>query len=338
MGSSRRALVATLALVLSLPVAADARAQPHEPTPQELESAANLYKQGKELRAQGDILGALEKLRAAHALGNTPVTGIELARTYVVVSKLVEARQVCLGVIHLPVAPDETEKSATARLDAQQLADELKPRIPTLVVKVSGASPGEPVHMIIDGAPVPDAALNEPQKVDPGRHEVVVRAGVGPTAREARASTQIDESQTGEVAVVLPPAPEVPPDQLPPEETKSRWSPLAIIGFSVTGAGVVVGTVAGLFALSKANQLPGLCPNNQCDNTNGGIDTLHAAQTGAHISEVGVEVAAVGAAFGIAGLLIGRGQPASQPPPPSSGAVSVKPWVSFGAAGVHGSF
>jgi hypothetical protein len=338
MGSSRRAIVAALALVLSLSTAAAVQAQPHQPTPQELESAANLYKQGKELRAQGDILGALEKLRAAHALGNTPVTGIELARTYVVVSKLVEAHQVCLGVVHLPVAPDETEKSATARRDAQQLADELKPRIPTLVVRVSGASPGEAVHVIIDGAAVPDAALAEPQKVDPGRHEVVVHAGTGPTAREAKASAQIDESQTGDVAVVLPPAPEVPPDQQPPEEHKSRWSTLAIVGFSVTGAGVVVGTIAGLFALAKANDLPRLCNGDYCDNSNGGVDELHAAQTAAHVSEVGFEVAAVGVAFGIAGLIIGPSKPSPSPAPPSSGGVIVKPWVSFGAAGVHGSF
>src|SRR5260221_7276029 len=113
--SEGAALVLALAVTFGSPMAL---AQSHTPTAQELETARSLYKEGKALRARGDLRGALEKLRAAHALGNTPVTGIELARTYATAGKLVDAREVCLGIARTAVASDETEKSAEARAEA----------------------------------------------------------------------------------------------------------------------------------------------------------------------------------------------------------------------------
>ena len=62
-----------------------------EPTAEDLASARELFKEGRALREKGDLPKALEKLRAAHALGQTPITGLELARTYVLVGRLVEA-------------------------------------------------------------------------------------------------------------------------------------------------------------------------------------------------------------------------------------------------------
>jgi hypothetical protein len=101
--------------------------------------------------------------------------------------------------------------------------------------------------------------------------------------------------------------------------------------------GVIIGSVAGMVAIQKKNDLPGLCnANKECDNTNAGKDTLDGAQQAAHVSEVGFEIGVVGLAFGVAGLLIGPSKTPAQPPP--SGGVTVKPWVSFGGAGLHGSF
>src|SRR5580692_1619828 len=151
MTSSRSAAFArVVAFGAAIALTASARighAQAHVPTAQELETARSLYKEGKDLRAAGDLRGAIEKLRAAHALGNTPVTGIELARTYATAGKLVEAREVCLGIARTPVASDETEKSVDARAEAARLAEELRPRIATLVVDVTGLAAGEAAHL-----------------------------------------------------------------------------------------------------------------------------------------------------------------------------------------------
>ena len=147
----RSALSFALALAL-LAAARPALAQStHEPTASELETARTLFKEGKELRAKGNLPAALEKLQAAHALGNTPVTGLELARTYVLLGKIAEAREVALYAARIAVASDETPKSADARVDAQKLADDLGPRIPTLAVKIAGLAAGQGAHLVIDG-------------------------------------------------------------------------------------------------------------------------------------------------------------------------------------------
>jgi hypothetical protein len=254
MTSSKRcrnslALLILLALALARPPTA--LAQPRAPSPQDLETARTLYKEGKELRAHGDLPGALEKLQAAHALGNTPVTGIELARTYAMVGQLVEARETCLSIARMSVAPDETEKSADARVAAAKLAEALRPRIPTLIVRVAGLAPGQGAHVSIDGEDVPDAAVGEPLKVDPGKHEVAVHTGEGDAARDGGATVELEEGKTGEVTITLPP-PLAPPAAPPPvsQPTRERQTPLqqpegtGPSGLTTFGIGAAVAGVA----------------------------------------------------------------------------------------------
>ena len=56
--SSRLALVVPLALAAVALAPVPALAQAHAPSAQELETARALYKEGKELRAQGNLRGA----------------------------------------------------------------------------------------------------------------------------------------------------------------------------------------------------------------------------------------------------------------------------------------
>jgi hypothetical protein len=337
MTSSSRLL---LSLAFSFAVLAPARAlaQPRAPSAQELETARTLYKQGKELRAQGDLRGALEKLQAAHALGNTPVTGIELARTYVMVGQLVEAREVCLYIARIPVANDETEKSAEARAEAATLAEQLRPRIATLVVKVEGLPVGESAHLAIDGAAVPDAAFGEPQKVNPGKHVVVVRAGDGPTSREVRGDVEAPEGKTAEVTLTVPPPPVLPPPP-PPETPRPRGSStstlLVKLGFGTAIAGGGIGLLAGLTAWNKSGQLDTECNTvtHQCDTANGGSQDLATARTWATVSNVAFAVGGVGAVVGIVGLLTKRSASSDV-----HDEARLSPWFGVGVAGVHGRF
>jgi hypothetical protein len=337
--SSRVALFVALGLAIMAP-GRRAVAQSSLPTAQDLETARSLYKQGKELRASGDARGALEKFQAAHALGNTPVTGIELARTYVIVGRIVEAREVCLSLARMPIASDETGKSAEARIEAAKLADELRPRIPTLVVRVGGLAPGESAHVSIDGAPVPEAAMNEPQKVNPGKHSVVARAGEGASAREAGGASEVAEGQAAEVELTIPailPLASPPPPQSPaPAPPLARpiddaFPTVAKIGFATALVAGGAGAVAGLVAINKRGLLDKACNHDLCDGTGGTAD-LAAAYSWATASNIGFALAGVGLAAGVAGLL-SRGHPAQAP-----GGVALTPWIGPGAAGVHGRF
>src|SRR5262249_525427 len=147
------------------------------------------------LRDKGDLAGALDKLRAAHALAATPITGLELGRTYVAAGKLVEAREVFLGVGRLPVASQETARSTAARTSAAQLADQVRGRIPKLTVRVTGASP-DAVTVTIDGSAVPSDALGAPRLVNPGKHDVVAAPSSG---AHASASVELKEGEAREI-------------------------------------------------------------------------------------------------------------------------------------------
>jgi hypothetical protein len=322
--------------VLSSPAAL---AQSSPPTAQELETARTLYKEGKELRAAGDLPGAIAKLQAAHALGHTPVTGIELAKTYVLVGKLVEAREVALSVARLGVASDETEKSADARAEAAKLADELRPRIPTLAVKIRGLAQGELAHVVIDGVTIPDAAIAEPQKVDPGKHDVAVRVGDGAAAREAHASADTPEGRAIEVAVDAPPAavgaqsPPPPPEEAVPES--SHGTPLlAKVAFGVAVTGIIVGVVGGVEAGSYESALGTECPpDKNCVAGTKGASDLYTARTWANVSTASFIIAGAGLVTGIVDMFVERSHRQS-----ATGGLHVSPWIGAAAAGLHGEF
>jgi hypothetical protein len=347
--SARRAgVVLCTALVLATGQPAWAQAA-SAPSAQALETARTLYKEGKDLRAQGDVKGALEKLRAAHALGNTPITGLELARTYVMLGQLVEAREVCLGIARTPVAPDETDRSAEARNEAAKLAEELKPRIATIVVKITGLVGNEPVKVVVDRVRLPDAAVGEALRVNPGAHTIGVTGGAATTERSSEASVEVAEGQTQEVTVTLPEPPFAPPEDqaqiAEPPPTKDRpqvrSSPLVPVGFTVAVVGVGVGAIAGIIALSKKSSLDSECNGaKQCDHSNAGANDLSAAQTAGTVSTVGFVVGGAGLAVGLIGLLT---RPDDTPSittrsrlEPSR--VRMSPWIGVGSAGVHGAF
>jgi hypothetical protein len=341
-GRGRVAILALLLAAFAAFAAAPrpAAAQARVPTAQELETARTLYKEGKELRAKGDLRGALEKFQAAHALGNTPVTGIELARTYAQLGQIVEARETCLYIARIAVAGDETGKSAEARIDAAKLADELRPRIPTLIVRVSGLAPGESASLLVDGVAVPEAALGEPLKVDPGAHEVVARAGEGPAARSSWAAAEVKDGETRELVISLPasPSPSASTAGAPRDEgagaapARHGMSGLMKVGLVTGIGGLVVGTFSGVAAIIQKNKLDNECPNLHCTDANNGYDDLQSARTLSTVANLSFVVAGAGGIAVVIALLQGDGEP------PAPNSASISPWVGLGAAGVHGSF
>ena len=294
MTSSKLFFAAALSLTLAVPAVAG------NPNAEDFATARALYKEGKDLRAAGDLKGALEKLNAAHALGHTPLTGIELARVQVQLGLLVEARETCLGVARLAVESDETSRSADARKDAAKLADELRPRIASLRVHV-------PPNAIvtIDGVAVQAIALGEARKVNPGHHviEAHVEGGANVTS-----TTDVTEGQAGEVTLAPPPAAQVvveKPKEKPIETVRIEKSgglgPLIIAGISVTSGGLLIGAVGGILAMAGAGNLQTTCPNYQCAPSQ--YSNLDDARTAAIASTIGFSVAGAGLVLLVIGLV-----------------------------------
>lgn len=298
----------------------------------DLESARELYKQGKELRAAGDIKGALEKFKAGHALGQTPVTGLELGRAHMDLAQLLEAREVFLSIARLPVQSDEGEKSAGARTEAAQLAEQLRPRIPSLTVRVSGAPAGSSPIVTVDGVTIPVAALGTPRKLNPGSHDVTAKSTGGV---EERATIELKEGETKELPMTIKAASatETPPPSLPAEDARSgntRMNPLVFVGFGVGVVGVAAGSVTGVMALSRASKVDAACGGKTTCPTSAKADVT-AGRTLGTVSTISYIIGGAGVALGVYGLL----KPVKITP--RAGLV-VHPEIGAGWAGLSGSF
>jgi hypothetical protein len=107
----------------------------------------------------------------------------------------------------------------------------------------------------------------------------------------------------------------------------------AFIALGVGGAGIIVGSVAGIMALGAKSTLDNSCKNKTCPaSSQPDIDSLNTRAT---ISTVGFIVGAVGVAVGAVLFATARGSESRTTALPN---VRLQPWLGVGAAGVGGTF
>jgi len=312
----------------------------------DIETARQLYNQGVELRDRGDMRGALEKLKAAHALGNTPITGVELCKTHASLAQPVEAREVCLGVGRIPPLAGETSRSQDARNEAARIAEEMRPKISVVRLHITGVPPGREPVVMVDGAPVPLAALGEARAVNPGKHDVSARVGNGPETR-----SQIDlapgESKDVTLPVTAPPQEAAPPVQgYPPQQgerppPRERSNVLQTTGLVIGGIGVGVGAITGIIALSDKSNLDKKCTDNICGVAD--HDALDSAKRWGNVSTAFFIIGGVGAVIALYATINPPKSTALAPAVPSERksafrTVTVTPDFGPGGMGIHGAF
>lgn len=293
-GSSRAVLALLLAACAALG-AGTAGAQ----TPEDRESARRLFDEGKSRRDHGDAAGALEAFRAADALMNVPTTKLAVARAYLAVGKLVEARDAAMAVAQLPAAASEPAPFTDARAAAAQLATELAERIPSVTIAIHGDAPES---LTIDGAAVPREAWSAPRRVNAGKHTVAARRGAREAtaqvvvAERASASVTLDTSGLGEE----PASPQV--SDAPPPPASRPLGPLFWIGAGVGAAGLAVGAVAGGISWSNKSSADALCRDGKCPPP--AYPSLDAAGSWANVSTIAFVAGGAGAALALAGLAL----------------------------------
>lgn len=313
-----------------------------EPTAADMESARGLFKKGKQLRENGDLAGALEKFKAAYALAGTPILGLELGKTHLERKELVEARDAFLSVGRIPVKANETEHTRAARTEAAKLADDLKPKVPSLTVKLSGA-PVDTVKLTIDGITIPPAAIGEARKVNPGKHVVVANAG----ATDARAEVVLAESEERTISLEVTAPKSTPPVAEPVKPTPAPASALAPapapeshlrattwIGLGLIGVGVIAGGVTGGIAWSKASSARKVCVDGACPPSV--HDDIDAGKTMGTISTISFAVAGAGAILTVVSLAMGDDGAAAKDRAPKS--ASLRPLLGLGSIGLGGEF
>jgi hypothetical protein len=336
---ARRAIAIALTVV-SVTAALPASA---EPSAAEKETARALMGEGRDRRKANDHPGALEAFLGAHRIMGVPTTGLEVGREQIALGQLVEARDTLLSVLRIAPQSNEPKAFVEARAEAERLALDLAPRIPSLRFRFAHPIPAS-ATVTIDAVTISHAALQTPFKVNPGEHLIVVRQG--PWSREEK--VRVAEGETREVAFgnpahVEPPAvastaARGPIATTPPvvgAASERRTSPLVYAGFGLAGAGIVVGSVTGALSWSRVRSTRDRCDGNLCGpETYGDLD---AARGLGNVSTIAFAAAGVFAVVGIIGLAT-SGAPSAEPASARSNVRSTDVFFTGTGFALRGSF
>ena len=264
--------------------------------------------------------------------------------------KLVEARAQ-LRTCAEKACPRAVRQDCADRLRAVEKA------LPTVVLKPMDAAGGTDVSaaaLAIDGVAVPEALDGTPVPVDPGQHTfTVILAGRAPVSLRL----SLNEGEQVRRDVVFRPAHATgakptasedaagPDGQSPasaassPEASTGRPKSVRWVGWSaiaVGAAGMTLGSIFGIVAVSKKSLLSSACRGWSCPpESQSDMDALHANAVAANISFV-VGVLGLGAGAALL-VLLPDSKPADGSPAPPA-AIRARPWVGLGDVGLLGSF
>jgi hypothetical protein len=244
----------------------------------DVKHATTEYAVGMDLRVAGKPEASLEHLREAHRIYPTPITGLELGRAYMLLGRLVEARDTLLSVARIGPREGESARANNARAEAAGIAASLGDRVPRLVFTHAGPAPA----VTVDGRPV--ESVDAPLRLDPGAHTVSWSgASRSITLTEGQAAT-IDLGPMAPTTAITPaPSPVV---RVRPGNRGPFW-----IGVVLTAAAAGGGTVSGLVAVVDANKARPYCPNGLCQPP--GHADADAAKTWSTVSTVSFVTAGV---------------------------------------------
>jgi hypothetical protein len=165
--------------------------------------------------------------------------------------------------------------------------------------------------------------------LNPGNHTIII----GVNEEEKRTSTSLVEGQKALVSLDLSglgKQAKKPPKKRAESGGSTQLDPLVYVGFGVAGAGVLVGSVTGVMALSKASSAKDGCNDSRCPPAT--HDDIDASSTLGTVSTVSFALAGVGAAIGVWGLTRSGNQ--KEKTPTSSASV----WLGPTSAGLSGKF
>lgn len=291
---------------------------------------------------------------SAYVIAKVPRLAVWAARANDKLGHLVAAYELYREALSLQ--PNDLWKGdlqQQAQVDAQRELGQLDLRIPRLVIVVEGER-ASAASATIDNVPVPSALLGVERLVDPGVHTLEARLG-----NETRTeSVQIAEGERKQVVLKLRSAdvassatllqtpaqnPAIPatmgvsaPNQpyqaapldstpLTPHARIQRVAGWAALG--VGSAGLVLGSVTGVYLVAKHSDLQQKCLSHTCDPLyQSEANTFNAMRT---LSAVGFVIGGIGAATGITLLLTA---------PKRSSSANVSLWLGPGTANVRGQF
>ncbi len=333
---SDRLALALLCGALVVSVAAPSRADGQA---ENTAAARSLGIQGVQLADAGKCPEAIEKLQRAETLHHAPTILDRLGECQVAVGLIVEGTENLNNVVREQLAPNAPKVFHDAQDRAQKVLTSATAKIAHLTVNV--APPDAKATVSVNNQAIPSALIGAERPTNPGTVQVNATAdGFKPATQTVILSEGGNQEITltlerdPNAVAVAPPAtggtpigPVAPPDAGP---KKSKTA--AYVALGVGGAGILVGTITGALALSKASD----CPNKTCPTQ----DDLNGARSMAGISTVGFGVGIVGLALGTVLLLTGnKGEAApAQATLHDQPKLALRPWFGVNTAGLTGVF
>lgn len=264
-------------------------------------TARRLAAEGSEAFERRDFERALALFDEAGSLVQAPTIALMQARTLAELGRLASAAERYSAAQQTAAVDASNPAFQSAAEDALRELSALKPRIPTLRVKLVG-SESRGAQVTIDGRAVAPETLSVDRWVDPGSHEVAVRTSSGVSS--ARTIT-LAEGSREEVVFSLEPVVRVPvtaprrsPTGREPASASSEGARPRTLGWVTLGTGAALtgaGAVLGVLALGHKSELdaackPGCPPDYQDD-----IDTYRLER---NLSYVGFALGAAGLGAG----------------------------------------
>lgn len=260
-----------------------------------------------ELYGQGQYRVALERFRAAARVQHSPVFTLYEARCLHKLRRLAEARSKYVALLSEQLPADAAPAWRAALSDAAIELAALEPRVPGVRITISGAAPAAlSLSLSLDGAPLAVPSAGSELRLNPGAHELEARDGRVAKTRFALAEGERNKSVQLRFPARLPDPLPTPPGQSEPiaapssgtvrhamhaHVSKPASDAFGISLLSSAGAGVIVGSVTGLLAFVKLQNIRENCQGNVCAKSD--EDEGETVGTLALISTVGFCVGAV---------------------------------------------
>jgi hypothetical protein len=298
----------SLALLGSILVAP--RPSAAQPTAGKQALAETLFREGRQLMADGKFHEACPKLAESQRIDPQIGTLINLAACHDGEGKTASAWAEYTDAATRATRAGRADHEAVAR----RKGDEIQARLSRIVLRA--ARPIDGLVVTLDGARLGDAALGSPLPLDPGSHGIKVEAagrvtwsttidvGAGPATKTV---TLPDLALAPATAAEKSGAGATPAETIAPSRSVSPFV-WVTGGLALTGIGL--GTYFGLRAFSKNDAAAAVCKNDVCDA--GGLELDQQGRSAATVSTVAFAVGAA-ATLATVGLVVFRGSGAAAP-------------------------
>jgi hypothetical protein len=288
---------AVCALIVALPLLA----RPALAQDADKATAQTLFDTARRDMDTGRFSAACPEFASSYKLDPAPGTLLNLAVCYEKNGQTASA-----WATFRDAATEAGRAGETARVQmAREHAQALEPVLARVTVVVAAAARIDGLTVRRDGTAVPREAWGRGMPVDPGRHVVEATA---PGKRPWSATIDVAAAQQSSVQVVLadaasgePPGPGGPSSALPPEQApaprSSTQRTLAYVAGGVGVAGLAVGTVFGLFAMSGWSSAKTACGSGCADGSSARTQGQQATSFG-NVSTIGFVAGGVALAAG----------------------------------------